>query len=63
LEFFKARPNIEELKKLSQPELAAMYAEHCVNWALAQQQADKAKAAKEPGHIAPQRVPDFDPQP
>lgn len=45
LEFFKGRPNIEELKKLSQPELAAMYAEHCVNWVLARQQADKAKAA------------------
>jgi hypothetical protein len=36
LEFFAGRPNIEHLKTLAQPELASMYAEHCVNFALAQ---------------------------
>lgn len=36
LEFFAGRPNIEHLTALSQPELASMYAEHCVNFALAQ---------------------------
>jgi hypothetical protein len=47
LDFFKGRPNSEELRKLSQSELAKMYAEHCVNWVLARQQRDKPKAEKE----------------
>ena len=47
LEFFQRRPNIDELRKLSQPELAKMYAEHCVNWVLARQQQAKPIAEKE----------------
>jgi hypothetical protein len=39
LEFFAQRPNLEELRKLSQPELVSMYAEHSVNFILAQQHA------------------------
>ena len=53
LEFFKGRSNIEELGKLSQPELAATYAEHCVNWVLARQQAHKMKKAAAEGAVAP----------
>ena len=41
LEFFENRPNLDELKKLSQPELASMYAEHCANFVLAQKAAPK----------------------
>lgn len=36
LERFAAAPNIEELKQLSQAELARMYAEHCTNFSLQQ---------------------------
>ena len=56
LEFFANRPNIEHLRTLSQPELASMYAEHCVNFMLAQQeQASRAQ----PG----QQIPDGHPSP
>jgi hypothetical protein len=59
LEFFKGRPNIEELKKLSQPELAKMYAEHCTSWVLAKQQEDEAKkAAKVVTEKSPQTEPE-----
>ena len=36
LDHFAASPNIEELKQLSQTELARMYAEHCTSFALEQ---------------------------
>lgn len=36
LDRFAASPNIEELKQLSQTELARMYAEHCTSFALEQ---------------------------
>ncbi|MGE3488283.1 MAG: hypothetical protein AB7L09_26510 [Nitrospira sp.] len=59
LEFFSGRPNLEELRQLSQPRLAAMYAEHCVNWVMARGRTGKAKAAvKEPGYVGFQDVPD-----
>jgi len=38
LEFFADRQNIEQLRTLSRAELASMYAEHCVNFVLAQKQ-------------------------
>ena len=41
LEFFAGQPNIEYLNTLSQPELASMYAEQCVNFVLAQQSSDR----------------------
>ncbi len=56
LEFFASRPNIEHLRTLSQPELASMYAEHCVNFALAQQ---RQAAQAQPG----QQISDGQPSP
>lgn len=47
LEFFAGRPDIEDLRKLSQPELASMYAEHCVSFALAR---ESIAAQERPGH-------------
>ena len=46
LEFFSGRPNIEHLETFSQPELAAMYAEHCVDFVVAQ---GKQPAQAQPG--------------
>ena len=36
LGYFASVPNIDELKQLTQQELARMYAEHCTNFAMAQ---------------------------
>jgi hypothetical protein len=41
LEFFAGRPNLEELRALSQPELAKMYAEACVAFAMRDQKKTK----------------------
>jgi hypothetical protein len=54
LEFFAKRPNIEELRKLSQFELASMYAEYCVQFAMAQkQQAAQPQPAQQPAEGLP----------